>query len=81
MRRHRILQDELIPVVRAVHLRLETLLGIGLGVSGEGASLSKELRRFKEHRSGPSWYPPVTRGSVSQLLNEALEILESVDIP
>ena len=67
-RRHRIQEDELPYVMKAVFLRLAQL--VEEEVTPETEALFRVLWRFDRHRTGPPSYPEeITRGEVSGLLN------------
>ena len=69
MRRHRITEAEVKPVMRAVHARLSTLAAEG-EPSEDAENLFTVLWRFHQHRTGPPSYPEITVDEVWSLLEE-----------
>jgi hypothetical protein len=69
VRRHRISEEEVRPVMRAVRRSLSEMLELD-PLPEDAYSLFTVLWRFKEHRSGPPHYPDATRGAMVSLLAE-----------
>ena len=74
VRRHRIAEEEVGPVMRAVRRSLAEMLKLNL-LPGDAYSLFVVLWRFKEHRTGPPHYPDATRGAMVSLLVETADAL------
>jgi hypothetical protein len=70
MRRHRITETEVKPVMRAVHARLSQLVKEGK-LTDDVENLFTVLWRFHQHRTGPPSYPEITLDAVRSLLAEA----------
>jgi hypothetical protein len=69
MRRHRITETEVKPVMRAVHTKLSQLAKEGL-ITEDVENLFTVLWRFHQHRTGPPNYPEITLDTVKSLLAE-----------
>ena len=69
MRRHRITESEVKPVMRAVHTRLTQLAQEGT-ITDDAENLFTVLWRFHQHRTGPPNYPEITLEAVRTLLIE-----------
>jgi len=67
MRRHRITESEVKPVMRAVH----AILAKEGAITDDAENLFTVLWRFHHHRSGPPGYPEITVDTVRLLLAEA----------
>ena len=74
VRRHRISEDEVKPVMRAVFRRLSDMATID-PLPEDAYSLFTVLWRFKEHRTGPPHYPEVTHDAIVNLLHETAGII------
>ena len=71
-RRHRITEEEMIPVMRTVHIQLQEDLENGFTPDTE--SLFHVLWRFHEHQTGPPGYPELTRPELEKLLTKTKDI-------
>jgi len=69
VRRHRITEAEIKPVMRAVHTRLSQLALEG-EITDDVENLFTMLWRFHQHRTGPPSYPEITLDAVRSLLAE-----------
>lgn len=74
VRRHRITEEEVKPVMRAVRRSLAEMLELD-PLPEDAYSLFTVLWRFKEHRTGPPNYPDATRGAMVSLLAETVDAL------
>lgn len=74
MRRHRITEAEVKPVMRAVHVRLNQLALEG-ELTEDMENLFTVLWRFHQHRTGPPNYPEITIDAVMSLLTETEPLL------
>lgn len=74
VRRHRITEEEVKPVMRAVHRSLSEMLELE-PLPEDAYSLFTVLWRFKEHRTGPPNYPDATRGAMASFIAEAADAL------
>jgi len=74
VRRHRISDDEVKPVMRAVYRSLSDMI-MKDPLPEDAYSLFNVLWRFKEHRTGPPHYPEVSRDTIIDLLQETTDIL------
>ena len=73
VRRHRIQDDELPYVMKAVFLRLAELHDKEITVETE--TLFRVLWRFNRHRKGPPAYPEkITWEEIGGLLNDLIEL-------
>ena len=74
-RRHRIIEDEVIPVMRAVFSALEyQYYG---NFDEDTVPLFHLLWRFNEHRRGPPAYPEFSREALGNLLTSLNDIRRS----
>jgi hypothetical protein len=76
-RRHRIFQEELPFVVKALSEEVETM-PLDKLKQRKGQALFKFLWRIKEHRLGPPSYPEITEGEVSRLLEDLREMFNII---
>jgi len=75
VRRHRIQDEELPYVMKAVFLRLGELRG--KEIAAEAETLFRVLWRFHRHMKGPPAYPEeITRAEITGLLNELDELYD-----
>jgi hypothetical protein len=65
-RRHRIPENEIHAVMRAVHHQLQDLPA----TDPDTEKLFMLLWRFHRHQTGPPAYPEITRETIDQLLHE-----------
>ena len=74
-RRHRIFQNEITHVIKALHRYLASKNTEQDTNITETAALFKVLWRFKEHRTGPPCYPEIDTTSIEGLLSEVETLL------
>ena len=74
VRRHRISEEEVKPVMRAVHRCLSEMVELD-PLPEDAYSLFTLMWRFKEHRTGPPHYPDATREAITLLLGETFKVL------
>ncbi len=65
-RRHRIPEEEIHAVMRAVHTQLQNLRA----ADPDALQLFMLLWRFHKHQTGPPGYPEVNTETIEQLLRE-----------
>ena len=68
-RRHRIFQDELPYLVKALAEEVETIQLEDL-THGKGKALFRVLWRIKEHRPGPPSYPEISEETVTRVIGD-----------
>jgi hypothetical protein len=73
VRRHRLRDEEIGYVMKAVHLRLGELLE-GNEFNVETETLFRVLWRFTHHRRGPPGYPEITPNVIEWLLTESSDL-------
>ena len=69
-RRHRIFQNEIIHVIKAIHSHLTATMTNPDTSTTETTALFRVLWRFKEHRTGPPNYPEIDATNIATLLQE-----------
>jgi hypothetical protein len=74
MRRHRITENEMTPVMRAVHSQLQRDLQNGF--TPDTIQLFHVLWRFHTHRTGPPSYPELTTEELEKLLEKSADIFK-----
>ena len=67
-RRHRIPENEIHAVMRAVHTKLQNLPP----TDPDNTKLFMLLWRFHRHQTGPPAYPEITTETTNQLLKETM---------
>ena len=74
-KRPRILEDEITPVMRAIHHRLAAMEPVE--EPGEAAALYRVLWRLKENRRGPPHYPEINPQTIRELIEETRWLTQS----
>jgi hypothetical protein len=69
VRRHRISETEVLPLMRAAVTKLQKLVEENI-LDRDVEPLFKILWRFKEHRTGPPSYPDINKDTINELFME-----------
>ena len=68
VKRLRVYEDEVTPIMRAIRHRLSTIEPVE--DQAEASALYKVLWRLKENRRGPPHYPEINPQAITELLEE-----------